>query len=405
MHKMSIFKRFNNAIKKENKADIPATSTTGITGNIPIFNLIQNGNVMQNASVIRGISAIANAISILELNEFKLLNGDKIPVDSNIEYLLNCSPNDYITASNFKKKLIENVFNYGNGLVKIERDLNNNITALYLCDSTKFQCKYNQITNIPTYYYIGKQIDITDYLLIYFYADSTTNGYSGIPLKQYANSVLKKVNTVENFESNYFNGNAITGILSPTTPDRPLPQQQAEKAKKDFLNASSNNGIVVLDGQMKYDRVSTNAKDNALLELQEFNVNQVARVLNIPVSYLFDGSAITEQEQTIFITQTIAPIASILLNEMKRKFFFKSEYKTRYLEFNYESLIKSDRTTIASYYSQLFRLGVISPNEICRKLNLQTSTIEGTDNRYIEQNIQPIDINLNAVKAGLISNE
>lgn len=402
---MNIFKRFNNAIKKENKADIPATSTTGITANIPIYNLINNSNVMQNASVLRGISAIANAISILELNEFKLLNGDKIPVDSNIEYLLNCSPNDYITASNFKRKLIENVFNYGNGLVKIERDLNNNITGLYLCDSTKFQCKYNQITNIPTYYYMGKQIDITDYLLVYLYADNTTNGYSGIPLKQYANSVLRKVNTVENFESNYFNGNAITGILSPTTPDRPLPQTQAEKAKKDFLNASSNNGIVVLDGQMKYDRVSTNAKDNALLELQQFNVNQVARILNIPVSYLFDGSTITEQEQTIFITQTIAPIASILINEMKRKFFFKSEYRTRDLEFNYESLIKSDRTTIASYYSQLFRLGVISPNEICKKLNLQTSNLDGTDGRYIEQNIQPIDVNLNAVKAGLISNE
>lgn len=402
---MSLFKRFNNTIKKETKAEIPVTNSTGITANIPIFNLITNGNVMQNASVLRGISAIANAISILELNEFKLINGDKIPVDSNIEYLLNCSPNDYITASNFKKKLIENVFNYGNGLVKIERDLNNNITALYLCDSTKFSCKYNQITNIPTYYYMGKQIDITDYLLIYFYADSATNGYSGIPLKQYAMQTLKKVNTVENFESNYFNGNAITGILSPTTPDRPLPQQQAEKAKKDFLNASSNNGIVVLDGQMKYDRVSTNAKDNALLELQEFNVNQVARVLNIPVSYLFDGSSITEQEQTIFITQTIAPIASILLNEMKRKFFFKSEYKTRDLEFNYESLIKSDRTTIASYYSQLFRLGVISPNEICKKLNLQTSNLDGTDGRYIEQNIQPIDVNLNAVKAGLITSE
>ena len=402
---MSIFKRFNNTIKKENKADIPVTSTTGITANIPLYNLIQNGNVMQNASVLRGISAIANAISILELNEFKLINGDKIPVDSNIEYLLNCSPNDYITASNFKKKLIENVFNYGNGLVKIERDLNNNITGLFLCDSTKFSCKYNQITNIPTYYYQGKQIDITDYLLIYFYADSATNGYSGIPLKQYAMNVLKKVNTVENFESNYFNGNAITGILSPVTPDRPMPAQQAEKAKKDFLIASSNNGIVVLDGQMKYDRVSTNAKDNALLELQEFNVNQVARILNIPVSYLFDGSTITEQEQTIFLTQTIAPIASILLNEMKRKFFFKSEYKARDLEFNFESLIKSDRTTIASYYSQLFRLGVISPNEICRKLNLKTSNIEGTDNRYIEQNIQPIDINLNAVKAGLITSE
>lgn len=395
---MNIFRRNKN---KENPQTNTNVQQVGV-----ITNFISNvGNIMGNASVMRAISAIANAISILEVSEYKLINGNRIPIDSNIEYLLNCSPNDFLTAGLFKKKIIENVYNYGNCLVKINRDLNNNIQSLFLCDSNKFSCKLDAVNNVPNYYYQGNPIDITDYLLIYFFPDNNTNGYSGINLKQYAKQVLNKVNTIESFESNYFNGNAISGILSPVNQDRPMPQAQADKAKKDFLQASANNGIVVLDGQMKYERISTNAKDNALLELQEFNVNQIARIMNIPVSYLFDGSSITEQEQTVFITQTIAPIANIILNELKRKFFFKSEYRTRDLQFNYESLIKSDRATIASYYSQLFRLGVISPNEICQKLNLTTSSIAGTDNRYVEQNIQPIDVNLNLVKAGLIKEE
>ncbi len=398
--KLNIFKRN----KQTQDTSLPTTSNVQQVGNITQY-LSSVGNVMGNASVLRGKSAIANAISLLEVNEYQIVKDKRTQIYGNLDYLLNCSPNPYMTAGIFKKKLIENIFDYGNALVKIDRTLTNEITSLYLCDSQLFKCNWDRINNIPTYYYNGKVIDITDYLLIYFFPDNNTNGYSGISLKQYANQVLKKVNTIESYESNYFNGNAISGILSPVNSDRPVPQTQAEKAKKDFLTASANNGIVVLDGQMKYDKISTNAKDNALLELQQFNVNQIARIMNIPVSYLFDGTSITEQEQTVFITQTIAPIASIILDEFKRKFYFKSEYKSKDLQFNYESLIKSDRATIASYYSQLFRMGVISPNEICNKLNLPTSNIDGTDNRYIEQNTQPIDINLNAVKAGLISSD
>lgn len=364
-----------------------------------------NGNLLSNASVIRAISSISNAISSMKINEYRIINGEKTEVDTQLEYLLNTSSNAYMSGSLFKKLLVENVFKYGNSLVKIERTLNNDIVSLTLLDSNQLICKYDKLNCIPTYYYSGTEIDISDYLLIYFYPDSNYGGYFGMNLASYAKETLKKVKTVENFESNYFNGSAISGILSPVNSDRPLPKSQAEQAKKDFFTASASNGIVVLDGQMKYDRISTNAKDNALIEIQQFNVNQIARVMNIPTCYLFDGSSITEQDQLTFYSQTLQPIINLIENEMKRKFFFKSDYNKRTIEFDYESLIKSDRQTLASYYSQLFNLGVISPNEICKKLNLPTSNLNGTDSRYILQNAQPIDLNLNLVKAGLINEE
>ena len=368
-----------------------------------LFQYINTGNLLSNASVLRAIDAISNAISSMKINEYRIINGEKQEIDTNLEYLLNVSPNEYTSASLFKKNLINNVFKTGNSLIRIERTLNNDIISLTLLDSSLLSITYNSSIGIPTYYYKGEPLDMTDYLLIYFYPDNTYNGYFGLSLQKYANEVLKKVKTVENFETNYFNGSAISGILSPVNPDRPVPREQAEKAKIDFLNAASTNGIVVMDKQLQFSKVSTNAKDNALIELQSFNVNQIARILNIPACYLFDGSSITEQDQITFFTQTISPLCTIIENELKRKLFFKKDWNKRTIEFDYESLIKSDRVSLASYYSQLFNLGVISPNEICKKLNLPTSTLEGTDSRYILQNAQPIDINLNAVKAGLIT--
>lgn len=405
---MNIIKRFLDTLSVQERNNNNINVSVSPVNQIgTIFQSVTgSNNLLSNASVIRGIAAISNAIASMKINEYKIINNEKNEVDTNLEHILNCSPNNFISATIFKKQLIENVFQTGNSLIRIERSLNNEILSLVLLDSNLFTCNYDRINNIPHYFYSGKEIDITDYLLIYFYPDSAHGGYYGKSLIQYANEVLKKTKTVENFESNYFNGSAISGILSPVNSDRPVPRTQAEQAKKDFFTASSQNGIVVLDGQMKYDRISTNAKDNALLEIQQFNVSQIARVLNIPSSYLFsDVSAITEQDQITFYSQTLQPIISIIENEMKRKFFFRSECSKRSIEFDYESLIKSDRQTLASYYSQLFNLAAISPNEICRKLNLPTSALEGMNDRYVLQNAQPIQYNLNLVKAGLINNE
>ena len=395
---MSFFKRNNN---KEKPNTYPEDTVKAI-GNILTY--IASGNLYGNASVIRGMEAIGNAISSMKISEFQIINGEKKEIDTNLENLLNIAPNDYVSATLFKKQIIDNVFKYGNALVKIDRTLSNEIISLTLLNSRLFSCRYNTNSGLPTYLYNGKEIDMSEYLHIYFYPDNNFNGYFGKSLSSHANDVLKNVNIVDKFENKYFSNSCISGILSPIDPARPLPKSQAEEVKKDFINAaSSNDGILVMDKQMKYEKVSTNAKDNALLELQQFGVNQIARILNIPACYLFDGTPISEQDQITFFTQTIAPICSIFENEFKRKFFFKKDWQKRSIEFDYESLIKSDRVSLASYYSQLFNLGVISPNEICKKLNLPTSALDGTDSRYILQNSQPIDINLNAVKAGLIS--
>lgn len=398
-----------NIFQKTEKRELSTTTldlTNPVLGSM-FFNQNGTNTLLSNAAVIRGMSAISSAIASMKINEYKLINGEKFEVETNLEYLLNCQPNSFISAFNFKKNMVENVFNYGNAIIKIERDINNNILELRLLDSNYFTCIYNQVKGTPQFYFMGKVLDMSEYLHIYFYPDKNYGGYFGKSLVKYASSVLNKNRNVEVFQDTFFSSGGINGVLTPRQQDaRATSPKKLQEAKDAFLNQANQNlgsfsGVVMLDTDLEYQRISQNAKDSMLLEISEFNVLEVARILNIPGSYLFkDSKEIGEQDQITFYTQTLQPLITLIENELQRKLFFRNEYLIRKIEFQYDSLIKSSLATQADFYTKIFQLGAISPNDICRKLNLPISSEKGSDDRFILQNAQPLKLNLNEVKAG-----
>lgn len=398
-----------NIFKKTEKRELSTTTldlTNPVLGSL-YFNQNGTNTLLSNAAVIRGMSAISSAIASMKINEYKLINNEKFEVETNLEYLLNCQPNSFISAFNFKKNLVENVFNYGNALIKIERDLNNNILELRLLDSNYFTCIYNQVQGTPQFYFMGKVLDMSEYLHIYFYPDKSYGGYFGKSLVKYASSVLNKNRNVEVFQDTFFSSGGINGVLTPRQQDaRATSPKKLQEAKDAFLNQANQNlgsfsGVVMLDTDLTYQRISQNAKDSMLLEISLFNVYEVSRILNIPGTYLFSSDKeIGEQDQITFYTQTLQPLITLVENELQRKFFFRNEYLTRKIEFDYESLLKSSKQSQADFYTKIFQLGVVSPNEIAKKLNLKTTSEDGSDSRYVLQNAQKLSMNLNDVKAG-----
>lgn len=398
-----------NIFQKTEKRELSTTTldlTNPVLGSM-FFNQNGTNTLLSNAAVIRAMSAISSAIASMKINEYKLIAGEKFEVETNLEYLLNCQPNSFISAFNFKKNMVENVFNYGNAIIKIERDINNNILELRLLDSNYFTCIYNQVQGTPQFYFMGKALDMSEYLHIYFYPDKNYGGYFGKSLVKYASSVLNKNRNVEVFQDTFFSSGGINGVLTPRQQDaRATSPKKLQEAKDAFLNQANQNlgsfsGVVMLDTDLEYQRISQNAKDSMLLEISEFNVLEVARILNIPGSYLFkDSKEIGEQDQITFYTQTLQPLITLIENELQRKLFFRNEYLIRKIEFQYDSLIKSSLATQADFYTKIFQLGAISPNEIAKKIGLKTTSEDGSDSRYILQNAQKLSMNLNDVKAG-----
>ena len=59
------------------------------------------------------------------------------------------------------------------------------------------------------------------------------------------------------------------------------------------------------------------------------------------------------------------------------------------MRFDTSVLLRADKASLASYYNTLFQIGVITPNEI--RKNLDLSTIENGDKSFVQVNVQTLD--------------
>ena len=71
--------------------------------------------------------------------------------------------------------------------------------------------------------------------------------------------------------------------------------------------------------------------------------------------------------------------------EFNKKLIFENEKGVTYFEFNTTALLRGDSKARAEYYSKLFAIGAISPNEIRRKENMNDS-VDG-DKYYVPMNM------------------
>ena len=90
-----------------------------------------------------------------------------------------------------------------------------------------------------------------------------------------------------------------------------------------------------------------------------------------------------------FLTDNIAPLIEKIELEFARKLFVGAEQDNMIVKFDTSVILRTDKQSLASYYNTLFNIGVISPNEIRKTLDLQP--VEGGDNHYLQVNITTMD--------------
>lgn len=89
-----------------------------------------------------------------------------------------------------------------------------------------------------------------------------------------------------------------------------------------------------------------------------------------------------EQSNLSFLTDTLQPILSKFEQEFNRKIFIGTNIEVK---FDTSKLLRADKAGLASYYNTLFNIGVMSPNEIRKELDL--TGIEDGDNHFIQSNL------------------
>ena len=366
-------------------------------------NAYNTNKAMLLSTVYRCVEVISDSVAQLPLEPYKMdSKGYKIKFTSHPTYkLLNKEPNSKMSRFTFMKTLIVSTLLKGNGYAYIERDELGNAKALHFIPSefvtilTPTTIKDNIAYSVVG---INKTVESCNMIHI---LNFSYDGITGVSTLAHAKNTLGLSVDSESHAAGFFKGGAnLAGILKINST---INTKQKEELKRSWQIAFSPsvgtpNGVAVLEGNMDFQPITVNPSDAQLLETREFNVIDICRFFGVSPVKAFDLSkssySTVEATELAFLTDTLAPLLEKIELEFERKLYKPSERDSIDVRFDTSSLLRAHKAALASYYNTLFNIGVISPNEIRRQLDLPA--IENGDETFVQVNIQPLNKAINS---------
>lgn len=192
------------------------------------------------------------------------------------------------------------------------------------------------------------------------------------------------------------NGSRLSGLLMAKQFLRPEQQTQIRKEWEEQYGGAKGAGrVAVLGADYSFQALSQTNEDAQFIEQKKFQIEEICRAWNINplLVFYFDnttGYNNAEQMMVQHVVHTMSPwyrmieesaYVNLLTEDQRRK-------EGLYFAFNDSALMRTDAKTRAAYYTSLFNIGSITPNEI-RSLE-DMPPMEGGDELYIQGAVVPL---------------
>lgn len=355
---------------------------------------------MRLSTVYRCVACISDSIAQLPLEVFSVdSRGYKTKQRHHPLFrLLNVKPNARMTRYIFIQRLVESILLDGNFFAYIVRDDSGRPRQLIYIPAGYVTINYPPTLEEPVSYTVSGEgtegkwhIDIKSADMIHV-VNRTDDGVTGISVLTYAAQTLGLAHAAEQHASNFFSsGCGVGGILKSMTR---LSDEQKKEIKKSWdavFSKEGSNGVAVLGADLVYQPVTVNAKDAQLLETRAFNVIDICRFFGVSPVKAFDLSkssySTVEATNIGFLTDTISPLLEKIELEFETKLLKEGDNID--LRFDVKQLLRADKQSQATYYSTMFQIGAIAPNEI--RLEMDLPPVEGGDNNFVQVNLQTLE--------------
>ncbi|MCH5234928.1 MAG: phage portal protein [Muribaculaceae bacterium] len=380
---MGFFNWFSGNIEKRSINHQNHEEETNTIGSSLSFGAIFQNNISRNLSVIhRCTDLISDSVAMLPI----LIRNKKSKHSEDIEghNLHFVFDNLLLGKYMFMKRMIEDVILNGNSYAYIKRGMDGNVIDLIYLQKGEVTVNYNKERGILNYK-ISNRIGIKgivqkeDMIHLVRYSD---DGIQGKSVLSYASRSINLAHSAENSATNFFkNGGNLSGLLK-------VNGTLSSKQRTDILNSwnqtysNGGQGLCVIPGNMDYQAISSNPSESQLLETREYNVVDLCRFFGISPCLIGDLThsqyGTLEVAQQEFITHTLQPYILMVEQEFTRKLLKDNDLVVN-LDENY--LLRTDKSTLATYYSTMVKNGILCINE-CRE-DMGLSPIEGGDQHII----------------------
>lgn len=344
------------------------------------------------SAVYRCVEVITNGVASLPVKLYRTdEKGFKYEMHNNLSFILSKKPTGKINAFTFYKLIVKDILLQGNAYALILRNGKGEVIGLQYIQAGLVspidrgdRIEY-QVTGIKGFV---RQEDILHFM------NYTDNGVFGISVLTHARRTLGIADYGENASENFYkSGGCTTGFLKFDGPSSGKQREEILSAWNQATGGVRNqpNGIPVLPANVNYTQLSVNPADAQLLESREFSIVEICRFFGVSPTKCFDLTHASynnsEMAELAFLNDTLRPLLTKIEMEMETKLFKPEEGYD--IKFDVSELLRTDKKSQAEYFTKLFNLGVLSPNDIRKELDMDE--IEGGD-------IHCAQINLTSIK-------
>lgn len=357
------------------------------------YSTYSSNSNLQLSAVNCALQNISNSVATLSLELFKDTTEGRIQLLNNDVYkLMNFEPSKNFTRFHFMKMTIYALLLRGNSYAHIIRDDKGNASEVKFILPDAVTVKYNQLTDIITYYINGSNKPINSNDVLHF-KQFSNDGILGTSTLFHGSNILKQATDVDAFSSSFFkSGAAVSGVITSNSQVNQKQREQIQSAWSNTFN-SQTPGVVVLEGGLEYKPVSISPVDADLLLTRNFNVLEIARLFNINPSKLMDYTnssfSTLEQMELSYQQNTIYPYLVMIEAELNKKLFNESDKGKLFFKFDTAEALITDKKTLAEFYNKMIQNGIMTVNEVRSKFNLTKA--EGGDKLYIQLNMKDIN--------------
>jgi len=342
----------------------------------------------QNPEIVSGCRKIAELIASMTIYLMSNTEKGDERIKNELSRKVDINPNRYMTRSNWMECIVMNMMLYGKGnSVVVPITESGNLDDMVPADP-------NTVIFVPDGGY-GYRISINgkeyhpEDILHFVYNPDPHYPWKGqgitAALKDVANNLKQAAATTKGFMESKWKPSVIVKVDAMTEEFAGV--EGRKKLLKSYLETQeAGEPWLIPADQFEIEQVKPlSLSDLAISDTVELNKRTVAAILEVPPFVLGIGEY-NAKAWDHFISSRIRPLAQIIEQEMTKKLLLSPKW---YWKFNVASLYSYDLSTTARVYSDLYKEGIVTGDEVRDKLSL--SHREGLDNLVILENYIPMD--------------
>lgn len=331
-------------------------------------------------AVWAAVSFLSRTLAALPLHAYSNKADGPEKIKGGLQTLIHEAPNPEWTSFKLRQHFWQQVFTGGRGLAYIERS-GSNITALWPIDPSKAKLT-RSATGVTTYEVGGKKYAASDIIDVPFMLKADGLKHYG-PIQQGA-AVIQLALAMNKYGSKFFAGGGVPplGLFGPLAGSAETQKRALDQIHRAIdIAKESGKQIVPLPAGHELKPIGYEPEKGQMTDAQRFQVEQIARLFNIPPVFLQDLTNGTfsnsEQQDLFFVKHLVGQWAQAFEEELNLKLFGQRN-GGRYCEHNLDGLLRGDFKTRMEGLARGIQTAILTPNE-ARALENRPAMPKGDD--------------------------